>query len=175
MSWGEVADGDADAAADREAGAVASGGAWGRWTGGARMLSGFPWEPARVLWAELEIAPGRIDLRVRSRAMQVIRQIDEISVAPGDGVVISPGRQTAPERFQRERYGIAIWVPGAEARHWRLRHVHRKSRSSFTFKWPNYYFWTDEREQVLATAAAAGFDVSAQEHTIEPPEPDDGG
>jgi hypothetical protein len=172
MSWDGTADREANAA-NLAGGAAAGGGAAGRWTGGARMLSGYLYEPVRVLWAELEIAPGRIELRVRSRAMRVLRQLDELSAAPGDGVVVCPGRQTAPARYQRERYGIAIWVPHAEAWNWRLHNVRRKSRSSYTFEWPGYYFWTDEREQVLATAATAGFEVSAQEHTIDPPEPPD--
>jgi hypothetical protein len=107
MSLGEAADGEADSVAGGQAGEATSGGAGGRWAGGARMLSGLRWDPVSVQ-AVLEIAPGRIELRPRSRFMQRLRLIDEISVVPGNEVVIYPGRQTAPHRFQRERYGIAI-------------------------------------------------------------------
>jgi hypothetical protein len=64
-------------------------------------------------------------------------------------------------------------VPRPDAHYWRGHQLSRNSRQSFIFKWPCYFFWTSEREQMLATAAAAGFDVSAEQRSIEPPEPPD--
>jgi hypothetical protein len=140
-------------------------GAAGRWTGGARMLSGWDYEPLGT-WAVLDIMPGRIELRVRSAVLGALQRIEDVSVAPGDAVVVHPARQTAKPPFHRLRPGVALQIDRPRARYWQ----HEWDRQGNLSRWPAYYFWTSDRDQVLATAAAAGFEVSSLEQSIEPRE-----
>ena len=64
----------------------------------------FPDEPLGT-WAVLDIMPGRIELRVRPATLRALQMIDDVSVAPGDGVVVHPARQTASLMFRRGRPG----------------------------------------------------------------------
>jgi hypothetical protein len=139
-----------------------SGGA-GQWTGGARMLSGWDHEPLGT-WAVLDIMPGRIELRVRPAILRALQMIEDVSVTPGDGVVVHPAHQTATSRFQRVRPGVALQIDRPRARYWQR----KWGRRSDPRYWPAYYFWTSDRDQVLAIAAAAGFEVSSLEQSIEP-------
>ena len=60
---------------------------------------------------------------------------------PGQGVVVFPARR--PRRYGLQ--GIEIRVPGQ----------------------PSFYFWNNNRSEVVAAMAAAGFEVSDQEQTMK--------
>jgi hypothetical protein len=132
----------------------------GRWTGLARMPSGYDIDPIAT-WAVLDITPGWIELRVRWPIMRVFQLITDVSVAPGDGVVVHPARLYPVGRKLPTRPGIALLIDRPHAGAWQ-RGPNRGGR----LRPPAYYFWTRERDRVLATAAAAGFQVSTEERSI---------
>ena len=137
----------------------------GRWVGAARLPSGLSPEPVGVLRAVLDVAPARIKLRVRPPVVRVLLLMEDLSAIPGDGVVIFPAHQE-DHRGRWSRRGIEIQVAGS-SRYWDRRWGRQGARM------PSYYFWTRERDEVLAAAAGAGFEVSGQEQRIWPRENSD--
>jgi hypothetical protein len=143
---------------------MAMTGATGHWTGSARMLGAWSTDPVNTS-AVLAITPGRIELRVRFGIMRAIKMIENVSLAPDDGIVLSPARQTAASPTLR-RQGVALRIDRALALHsepgWTRRGGGDHVKPHFC------YFWTEQREQVLAIAAAAGFRVSTDEVSVAP-------
>ena len=129
----------------------------GRWAGRARVPSGLSPQPVGVLRAVLIVAPARIELRVPP-VVRTLLLMEDLNVLPGDAPVIFPAHQTGSLGPR----GIAIEVTHFSSRYWQRRWGRLGARM------PAYYFWTSRREQVLTAAAAAGFDVSGEEQSIEP-------
>jgi hypothetical protein len=89
----------------------------------------------------LEVASGRIGLRVRLPIARLIFGIENLNMTAGQGIIVFPARRL---RFQGLD-GIEIRVPG------RL----------------SSYFWNSNRSEVLAAIAAVGFEVSDQEQEMK--------
>lgn len=105
----------------------------------------------------LNVAPERIELRVPP-LLRTLLLMEDVTAVPRDGAAIFPAHQTGLGGPR----GVAIEVIHFSSRHWDRRWGRSGARM------PAYYFWTSERDQVLAAAAAAGFEVSDREQSIEP-------
>lgn len=111
-----------------------------RWAGVAYMPSKMGYVTASRPLGVLEVAPGRIELRVRLPIARWVFGIDNLDVTAGQGAVVFPTRRLSGLD------GIEIRVPGR----------------------PSSYFWNTNRSEVLVAVAAAGFEVSDQEQTMKP-------
>lgn len=87
--------------------------------------------------AVIEVDAGVLRLRVRPSLVRWMFGIENLEVFPDPGTVIYPARKFG-------QTGIEI----------------RRERT------PSYYFWTAERSNLLATLAAAGFQVSTEENQM---------
>lgn len=90
-----------------------------------------------VFLAVAELGELGLVLRVRPGIIRLMFAIENLTVQPRDGTVIYPAR--------------AVGRPGIEIR--------MNGQSS-------YYFWTGERDDLLTSLAAAGFEVSAEEQRV---------
>jgi hypothetical protein len=117
-------------------------------------------DPVGVWRAVLDVAPARIELRVRPPVVRVLLLMEDLMAVPDDGVVVFPAHQE-DDRGRWGRKGVEIRGAGS-SRYWDRRWGRRGARM------PSYYFWTRQRDEVLAAAAAAGFEVSGQEQWIWP-------
>lgn len=109
------------------------------WGGVAYMPSRMGYVHASRPLGVLEVAPGRIGLRVRLPIARWVFGIENLNVTAGQGVVVFPARRL------QGLGGIEIRVPDR----------------------PSSYFWNTNRSEVLAAVAAAGFEVSDQEQEIK--------
>ena len=108
-----------------------------RWTGAASVPSGVGYVEIGVFLAVTELGEQGLVLRVRPGIIRLMFGIENLTVRPGDGTVIYPARAVG-------RSGIEI------------RMMDR----------PSYYFWPGERGDLLASLAAAGFEVSTAEQRM---------
>ena len=106
-----------------------------RWIGGASAPSALGYIEVSVLLAVAELGDHGFTLRVRPAIIRLMFGIMNLAVNPGEGAVIYPARTT----FGRS--GIEVRLSGQ----------------------PSYYFWTGQRAELLASLAAAGFEVSTAE------------
>src|SRR5262245_40344209 len=104
------------------------------WSGAATVPSRLGYAQVGLLMAVLEIEGRRLGVRVRPGFARRMFGIQNLAVTPSDGVVVFPARNLGQQGIE----------------------VRPKSGRS-------YYFWTNRSREVLACAAAAGFDVSAEE------------
>jgi hypothetical protein len=88
----------------------------------------------------LEVAPGLIVLRVRPAIVRVMFGVEPLNVTAGQDVAVFPASKKRPQGLE----GIGIRVPGRQP----------------------FYFWNQNRSEVLAAVAAAGFEVSDQEQEM---------
>jgi hypothetical protein len=112
-----------------------------RWSGVVYVPSAMGYVRATPPLGVLEVAPGRIGLRVRPTFVRATFGAETLDVTVGQDVVVFPARRSRPQGLE----GIGIRVP---------------RRQSF-------YFWNHDRSEVLAAAAAAGFEVSHQEQEMK--------
>lgn len=108
-----------------------------RWTGAASVPSGMGYIEVSVSLAVAELAEQGFVLRVRPSIIRLMFGIENLAIRPVDGTVIYPARALG-------RSGIEIRMSGR----------------------PSYYFWTGQRGDLLASLAAAGFEVSAEEQRM---------
>jgi hypothetical protein len=90
-----------------------------------------------VFLAVAELGEQGLVLRARPAMIRLMFGIENLTVRPGDGTVIYAARAVG-------RSGIEIRVSGR----------------------PSSYFWTGQRGELLASLAAAGFEVSAEEQRM---------
>lgn len=108
-----------------------------RWTGAASVPAGVGYVEVSIFLAVAELGEQGFVLRVRPFIIRLMFGIENLTVRPVDGTVIYPARAFG-------RSGIEIRVSDR----------------------PSYYFWTGHRAELLASLAAAGFEVSAEEQRI---------
>ena len=108
-----------------------------RWVGSASTPGALGYMDVSVPLAVAEVGPGRLVLRVRPAIFRLMFGLATLTVAPGDGVVIFPAHKFGQE-------GIEIRLNGR----------------------PSHYFWIGRRQELLASLAAAGFDVRAEEQQM---------
>lgn len=108
-----------------------------RWVGSASVPGSMGYVEIGVLLAVAEVRQHLLVLRVRPALIRLMFGIDNLTVVPDDGAVIFPAHKFGQE-------GIEIRLNGR----------------------PSYYFWTGQRHDLLASAAAAGFEVSAEEQRM---------
>ena len=110
-----------------------------RWAGKASVPSGLGYVLVGPPLAVLELREGRLLLGVRPRIVELLFRMvfgtERLAITPDDNVVIlSFQRGLGPA-------GIELRIPHS----------------------PSYYFWTRRRDEVIAAAAALGFEVATEE------------
>jgi hypothetical protein len=105
-----------------------------RWVGAARVPSALGFMEVGSRLAVLEVAQGRMVLRVRPALVRLMFGMKNLAVDPADGALCSP----VSGAFLK---GVEIQLAGQ----------------------PPRYFWTNHGSEVLRAAGAAGFDVSYQQ------------
>jgi hypothetical protein len=108
-----------------------------RWVGSASVPSSLGYVVVTQPLAVLEVRQTGLSFRVRPRLARTIFGIKDLVVIPGNGVVVFPARRLGA-------VGVEVRIP----------------------EQPSYYFWTKRRNEVMATAASLGLEVSDQEQPM---------